>query len=142
LRAQIEIDDGVYAGTFVVTQVKKTLLHKTMFHLCALDSDRFWVRLKRNKKSGVAFRPLRRVVKVQFVDEKKSKDAAAAKKLDEEDAQAVQDNHEGYQESSAFAPESPVALAGLGHSRSQDESPEDAEAAEYALILNHALGDE
>jgi hypothetical protein len=133
----------VYAGTFVVTQVKKTLLHKTMFHLCALDSDRFWVRLKRNKKSGVAFRPLRRVVKVQFVEEKKSKaDAAAAKKQDAEDAQAVQDNHAAYEESPAFAPESPVALAGLGHSLSQDEGAEDAEAAEYALILNHALGDE
>ncbi len=66
---QIEIDNGVYAGVFVVTQVKKTLLHKTMFHLCALGSDRFWVRLKRCKKSGVAFRPLRCVVKVHFIEE-------------------------------------------------------------------------
>jgi hypothetical protein len=64
----VEIDDGVYAGVFVVCQVKKTLLHKTMFHLCATDDDRFWVRLKRNKKGGVTFRPLRRVVKVSFVE--------------------------------------------------------------------------
>jgi len=53
---QVEIDDGVYAGVFVVTQVKKNLFKKTLFHLTALDRDEFWIRLKRNKKSGTPFR--------------------------------------------------------------------------------------
>ena len=64
----MEIDDGVYAGVFIVTQIKKTLLYKTVFHLCALDKDEFWVRLRRNKKQGVVFRPLRRIVAVKFIE--------------------------------------------------------------------------
>jgi predicted acetyltransferase len=64
---QVEIDDGVYAGVFVIVQVKKSLfMKKTLYRLTARDRDEFWIRLKRNKKAGQLFRPLRRVVDVRF----------------------------------------------------------------------------
>ena len=74
----MEIDDGVYAGVFIVTQIKKTLLYKTVFHLCALDKDEFWVRLRRNKKQGVVFRPLRRIVAVKFVEPSSSSSGSSS----------------------------------------------------------------
>lgn len=60
---QVEIDEGIFAGIFVVTKAKKTLFHKTMYHLSAADGDEFWLRLARGPgKKGQKFRPLRRVV--------------------------------------------------------------------------------
>lgn len=133
----MEIDDGVYAGVFVVAQVKKTLLHKTMFHLCALDNDRFWVRLKRNKKGGVAFRPLRRVVKVTFeVSEKATKKSTTTGASSPRRQQvSVGDMEEEPQLPSAPSPRgrfggsSPVVPP-------EEGSPIDPETAQYMLILN------
>lgn len=58
----MEIDEGIFAGVFVVTKTKKTLFHKTMYHLSATDGDEFWIRLQRGKnKKGQKFRPLRKI---------------------------------------------------------------------------------
>ena len=67
----MEVDEGVYAGVFVVIALRKTaLLKKTIYHLWGLNGDEFWIRLKRGKKGGIPFRPLRRVMDVKFIDVK------------------------------------------------------------------------
>jgi hypothetical protein len=62
----VEIDDGIYSGTFVVIGTRKSTFRKTFFHLSAGPYDEFWIKLKRSpKKSGIAFRPLRQVAVVE-----------------------------------------------------------------------------
>lgn len=117
----MEIDDGVYAGVFVVTEVKKNLLQQTMFHLCALDKDEFWIRLRRNNKSGKAFRPLRRVVRVTFNNNSNSTSPPAS---------PTSDSGRG----NTSRPVSLAQNAGL--------NADEQEAAEYALILNEYGGDD
>jgi hypothetical protein len=41
-----------------------------LYRLVASETDQFWIRLKRGQKSGVSFRPLRRVVHVSFESDK------------------------------------------------------------------------
>lgn len=133
---QVEIDDGVYAGVFVVAQVKKTLLHKTMFHLCALDNDRFWVRLRRGKKGGVAFRPLRRVVRVSFVEPGKdssSKHDSLNKPVDHSHSHAAPP--------SPSTPSSPVTPY-FYHANQAPLDDVEHETAQYEMILNDFAPDE
>jgi hypothetical protein len=62
----VEIDDGIYSGTFVVIGTRKSTFRKTFFHLSAGPYDEFWIKLKRSpKKGGIAFRPLRQVAIVE-----------------------------------------------------------------------------
>lgn len=63
----MEIDEGVYAGIFVVGEIKKSpVTRKTHFLLRGLNGDDFWIRLQRGpKKHGIPFRPLRKI-KVEF----------------------------------------------------------------------------
>lgn len=117
----------------MVAQVKKTLLHKTLFHLCATDGDRFWVRLRRNKKGGVPFRPLRRVVKVDFVE--------PAKKL----ASPTPSAKGKAGEPMPSAPPGPVSMdlsgSDLGEEGgSSDRGAAAAEADQYAMVLNDYTG--
>ncbi len=59
----MEIDEGIFAGIFVVTKSRKNIFRKTEYHLSAADGDEFWLRLQRGaSKKGQKFRPLRRVV--------------------------------------------------------------------------------
>jgi hypothetical protein len=59
---QIEIDEGRHHGVHVVTGARKSFFQKTQYRLTNFVDDDTWVRLKRGpKKSGVVFRPLRRV---------------------------------------------------------------------------------
>lgn len=125
---------------FIVTQVRKTILKKTLFHLCALDKDEFWIRLRRNKKSGVPFRPLRRVVQVQFIEpvkaagSSKSLEAhAAASPLADSSASAAL-----HKADFGGAPSAPLATGRVETTTGEG----DQEAAEYALILNQYTGDE
>lgn len=64
---QVEVDEGLFKGIFVVVGFKKSpIFRKSFFHLAALHGDEFWVRLKRSdKKRGVKFRPLRQVAVLQ-----------------------------------------------------------------------------
>lgn len=117
---------------FIVTQVRKNLLKKTLFHLCALDKDEFWIRLRRNKKSGVPFRPLRRIVKVQFIEPQK------AAKPEAHVASPVVTS--ALPHKTADSGESTAPLAGGRVETTVEEG--DQEAAEYALILNQYTGDE
>jgi len=119
----VEIDDGVYAGVFVVTEVKKSLLQQSLFHLCALNKDEFWIRLRRNNKSGKAFRPLRRVVKVNF-----KSPASPASPASESDA------------SPASRPVSTANKPAASPGKPLDADEQEAE--EYALILNEYAGDD
>ena len=86
---QIEIDEGVYAGVFVVARVKKTaIFKKTLFFLVGLDGDEFWVRLQRGKhKNGVVFRPNRRVVEERYIDYSKQCGSGANKKKRKDNGQ-------------------------------------------------------
>ena len=121
---QVEIDDGVYAGVFVVTEVKKNLLQQTLFHLCALDKDEFWIRLRRNNKSGKAFRPLRRVVKVTF-----NASSTASPPASPTNASAHSSTNGNNSRPVSFAQDA-------------EFTADDQEAAEYALILNEYGGDD
>ncbi len=62
----MEIDEGLYAGIFVVIGYKKSMFRKTVFHLCAEQGDECWVRLRRGTKKGVKFRPLRQVATIDY----------------------------------------------------------------------------
>lgn len=59
---QIEIDEGLYHGIFVVIDCqKKGVFRKTYYQLSNID-ETFWIRLSRSStKSGLKFRPLRMV---------------------------------------------------------------------------------
>ncbi len=61
----MEVDEGLYAGVFVVIGYRKSFFRKTYFHLCGERNDECWVRLRRGNqdhmKRGVKFRPLRQV---------------------------------------------------------------------------------
>lgn len=125
---------------FIVTQVRKTILKKTIFHLCALDKDEFWIRLRRNKKSGVPFRPLRRIVQVQFIEPVKAGSSksietnhAAASPLADSSASAAL-----HKADFGAAASAPLATGRVETTANEGEQ----EAAEYALILNQYTGDE
>lgn len=73
---QIEIDEGLYCGIYVIIGYKKsTLLRKTSFQAIAKDMTEHWLRLRRGRvKRGLVFRPLRQVARVTVpsVDSNKS----------------------------------------------------------------------
>ena len=56
---QIEIDDGPLAGINVVTAIKKSFGFSTQFRLTSFSHPDTWVTLRRGKKDGLPFRPLR-----------------------------------------------------------------------------------
>lgn len=58
---QVEIDEGPYAGRYVVTGVKKSVFQKSLFRLSNFEGEDEWVKLKRGNKAGLPFRVLRRV---------------------------------------------------------------------------------
>lgn len=58
---QVEIDEGPYAGRYVVTGVKKSVFQKSLFRLSNFEGEDEWVKLKRGTKAGLPFRVLRRV---------------------------------------------------------------------------------
>eukprot|EP01038_Epipyxis_sp_PR26KG_P011620 gene11620-15559_t len=39
---QIEIDEGIYSGVFIISGIRKSFLRKSFFFLRALDGDEFW----------------------------------------------------------------------------------------------------
>lgn len=58
---QIEIDEGPYAGRYVVTGTKKTVFQKSLFRISNFELEDDWVKLKRGPKAGLPFRVLRKV---------------------------------------------------------------------------------
>lgn len=128
----MEIDDGVYAGVFVVTEVKKSILQQSLFHLCALDKDEFWIRLRRNNKSGKAFRPLRRVVRVNFGSNKNGKGTNP----DNNNTTNSSSHNNNYGKASASPNSRPVSTA------DNHMDADELEAAEYANILNEFADDD
>jgi len=69
LCCQIEIDEGKYAGLFIVTNVKKIFMRRTRFELNRGGTETAWVYLQRGKsKKGIKFRPLRQVVANSYGD--------------------------------------------------------------------------
>jgi len=60
---QIEIDEGLYSGFYVVVGIKKTkIMRKTLFHVLAKDRSEHWLDLRRgNARRGLFCRPLRPV---------------------------------------------------------------------------------
>ena len=152
---QVEIDEGVYAGVFIVTQVRKTLLKKTLFHLSATDKDEFWIRLKRNNKGGTRFRPLRRIVNVTFIDPVPPAGASGAgshKSGFESDKSAEEASAPwlvSADESSNAAGGDDAGAAVMGKEAGAPHSlpthpaaAEEGEKDEYAVILNEQFGDE
>lgn len=63
---QIEIDEGLYCGIYVIIGYKKsTVMRKTSFQAIAKDMSEHWLRLRRGRvKRGLVFRPLRQVARV------------------------------------------------------------------------------
>jgi hypothetical protein len=119
----------VYAGVFVVVQIKKNMLKKTLFRLVGHEQDEFWVRLQRGNKAGVHFRPLRRVVAVNFegLDSKgRSKDQSGG------------GNGEKYQVGAGFgsAAEGEEVVLSAVHGEEHGPDGENATTADYAALLN------
>lgn len=122
-----------------MTQVRKNILKKTLFHLCALDKDEFWIRLRRNKKSGVPFRPLRRIVQVQFIEPLKiAKSPSSCGEPDVASPVLHSSSSGSAEKNSNLSASAPLASGRV--ETTADEG--DQEAAEYALILNQYTGDE
>lgn len=66
---QIEIDEGKFAGVYIVTDVKKTIWGKSLFELNngLGQGSTVWVHLQRSrKKTGIKFRPLRPIVSSSY----------------------------------------------------------------------------
>lgn len=63
---QIEIDEGLYCGIYVLIGYKKSaVMRKTSFQAIAKDMSEHWLRLRRGRvKRGLVFRPLRQVARV------------------------------------------------------------------------------
>ena len=60
---QIEIDEGRLNGLHVITATRKNFFRSNAFRLSSFDSEDVWTTLRvGSKKSGVAFRPLRKVL--------------------------------------------------------------------------------
>jgi hypothetical protein len=59
---QIEIDEGRLNGLHVITGRRSNFFGSRVFRLSSFESDDIWTKLQQGpKKSGVFFRPLRRV---------------------------------------------------------------------------------
>ena len=59
---QIEIDEGRLNGLHIITGRRTNFFGSHMFRLSSYESDDIWTKLQQGpKKSGVFFRPLRRV---------------------------------------------------------------------------------
>jgi hypothetical protein len=63
---QIEIDEGLYCGVYVIIGYRKSfILRKSYFQAVAKDMSEHWLRLQRGHvKHGLVFRPLRQVARV------------------------------------------------------------------------------
>lgn len=58
----IEIDNGYYKGLHVITGMQKGCLRKTYYRISSFAMDDTYVRIRREKKSGVVARPMRKVL--------------------------------------------------------------------------------
>lgn len=63
---QIEIDEGLYSGVYVIIGFRKSKVwRKTSFQAITPDLREIWLRLRRGRgKGGLVFRPLRQVARI------------------------------------------------------------------------------
>lgn len=112
---QIEIDEGLHAGVYVIINHRKSLWRKTLFQLVDIQGNDFWLRLRRgHAKRGLVFRPLRQVARIGPARDTLPAVTVAATTSDVAKYHAVGDVSAGQEEDDMGSEDSPLDVEKSG----------------------------